>query len=178
VRLIEIIEVAAAGDAGFQAYVKFADHPRRFPITITDPADPVTERLLNWYFEGYQRFPVEKVGKSQEAERALEAYGKGLFDQVFDRAVADGDLYRQYARCRDDGLEKYTLRISGHHAFHRLHWEALRDPREELPLAVTMPVERWSAGVENVFPLPEPGPTLNILVVSARPLGAGRSPGH
>ena len=56
---------------------------------------------------------------------------------------------------------------------HRLHWEALRDPDLPAPLAVRLPVTRRVERLGSKFDLPADRPTLNILVVTARPDGPG-----
>ena len=65
------------------------------------------------------------------------------------------------------------MEISGSAAFHRLHWEALRDPDLDAPLAVRLPVTRRVERQPSKFELPPERPTLNILVVTARPFGRG-----
>ena len=54
-----------------------------------------------------------------------------------------------------------------------MHWEALRDPEVPAPLAVRMPVTRRVTLLPKGFELPPARSTLNILVVTARPDGAG-----
>lgn len=56
---------------------------------------------------------------------------------------------------------------------HRLHWEALRDPDLDAPPAARMPVTRRVEGQPSRFAVADPRPTLNILVITARPDGPG-----
>ncbi|GAB7044526.1 MULTISPECIES: CHAT domain-containing protein [Catenuloplanes] len=96
------------------------------------------------------------------ADRAPAAYGTSLFGQVF-----TGRALRRYARLGDGRLV-----VSGTAAFHRLHWEMMRDPRDDHPLSVRMRFERRTHQEAEYAPLP-PGPSLAVLVVAARPFGSG-----
>ena len=96
----------------------------------------------------------------------IAAYGEALFAQVL-----GGDAYVDYRRLRDRGLDGCRIEVSGSAGLHRLHWEALRDPGVPVPLAVRMPVTRRVTGLGSKFDPPGARPTLNVLVVTARPGG-------
>ena len=76
-----------------------------------------------------------------------------------------------YRRLRDRGFDGCRIEVSGSAGLHRLHWEALRDPDLPVPLAVRVPVTRRVTGLGSKFDPPGGRPTLNVLVVTARPDG-------
>ncbi|MFI5842680.1 CHAT domain-containing protein [Catenuloplanes sp. NPDC051500] len=156
---------------GFRATVEFTGHARVHEITIVDPADEARRQLFSWYFEQFQTLPFFGADRRDAAERAMTDYGTNLFAQLFGRDVNDGTLYRWFEDLRERDQDRWVLKISGSGAFHRLHWEMLRNPADDAPLALTMFVERHTVQ-EIEWQLPPPGPSLNILVVAARPFGA------
>ena len=154
--VITITEQSRYGD-GFHATVEVTGDPRRHEVTVRDPADDAGRELFRWYFERFQACPFFRSARREEAERALSAYGVALFTQVF----ADRPDHHR-------GADR--LIVSGTAAFHRLHWEMMRDPGDDQPLSVRMPLERHTRPEAEYRPLP-PGPSLNVLVVAARPFG-------
>ena len=78
-----------------------------------------------------------------------------------------------YRRLREQAFDGCRLEVTGSAAFHLLHWEALRDPELDVPLAVRLPVTRRVGQLPSLFELPSGQPTLNILLVTARPFGRG-----
>ena len=77
------------------------------------------------------------------------------------------------AGCGSRSFDGCRLEVTGSAGFHLLHWEALRDPELDGPLAVRLPVTRRVARLPSRFELPSGQPTLNILLVTARPFGRG-----
>ncbi len=160
-----VSERSGGPDGSFVARVVFPDATEH-EITVADPAEAGDEDRLVWYFEEHLRFPFLDQDLVLDAERRLRAYGQRLFEQVFGGAVA-GD-YRSLARKGFDGCR---LVVQGTAAFHRLHWEALYDPELPVPAVLRLPVTRRVDLTPPGFELPPERPTLNILVVTARPGG-------
>ncbi len=140
------------------------------PITVTvdDPGDSATEALFSWYFEKLPESAYPRKGHQPRAEERLRDYGRELFQRAFgtDRVVRALEPYRRrgFSGCR--------LLISGEMEFHRLHWEAMRDPDLDEPLSVKMPFQRGIRDRRIVWQLGGSRPSLNVLVVAARPYGA------
>ena len=84
-----------------------------------------------------------------------------------------GAAAHDYRRLRERAFDGCRVEVTGSAGFHRLHWEALRDPELDGPLAVRVPVTRRVALLPSKFELPSGQPTLNILLVTARPFGRG-----
>ncbi len=154
-------------DGSFAARVAFGDGAE-YDVDVADPADAAGEKELAWYFEEHLRFPFLDGDRERAAVERIAAYGQALFAQVFGGAAA-----YDYRRCREVAFDGCRLEVSGSAAFHRLHWEALRDPEADAPLAVRLPVTRRVDRLASKFELPPERATLNILVVTARPEGAG-----
>lgn len=169
--VVRVTEVPGGTGGGFAARVAFGDRAE-YAAMLTAPNDAERERLLAWYFEEHLRFPFLDRDLEQSAVAVLREYGEGLFEQVFGGAAA-----HDYRRLREQGFDGCWVEITGSARFHRLHWEALRDPELDGPLAVRMPVTRRVALLPSKFDLPIDQPTLNILLVTARPFGA-QDPGY
>jgi tetratricopeptide (TPR) repeat protein len=137
-----------------------------FEITVTNPFSPEEEKRLEWYFEEHLRFPFTRTVEAQEAARSVETYGEALFNQVF----ADPEAYARYKGISQNEL---AIEIVGSPDFHHLHWEALKDPRLPQPLALRAPVVRRNQNPSRANANLQPSPTINILIVTARPR-AGR----
>ena len=94
--------------------------------------------LLAWYFEEHLRYPFLDKDLEQAGGRAASpSTGEALFGQVFGGAAS-----HDYRRLRERAFDGCRLEVTGSAAFHRLHWEALRDPDLDAPLAVRLPVTR------------------------------------
>ena len=165
--VIRVSERRLEDDGSFAARVAF-DDDAEYDVLVRDPAGSGTEDLLAWYFEQHLRFPFLDLDKEREAVRQLARYGQDLFGQVL-----GGEASHDYRTLRERAFDGCRLEITGSAAFHRLHWEALRDPKIEAPLAVRLPVTRRVGQLESKFQLPPERATLNILVVTARPFGKG-----
>ena len=164
---VRITEIPGGPDGGFAARVAFGAGAE-YEVAVTDPAEAGTEELLAWYFEEHLRYPFLDKDYEQEAVARIAAYGEALFGQVL-----GGTAYADYRRLRDRGFDGCRIEVSGPAGLQRLHWEALRDPELPVPLAVRLPVTRRVHGVGAKFDPPGGRPTLNVLVVTARPDGRG-----
>ncbi len=140
------------------------------PIEIVDPFSPEEEKRLEWYFEEYLRFPFTEQVKRAEAAASVKTYGEKLFAQVF----KDPQALIDYGQLRQSpGVSGLTFEIVGSPEFHRLHWEALKDPALPLPFALEAPLIRKSAHIQAVKATAASSPTINVLLVTARPMGRG-----
>ena len=151
---------------GTNARVSFDGGPV-YPVTVTPPFTPKQEQRLEWYFEEYLNFPLINQVYASDAAASIVTYGEQLFAQVF----ADRRAYAAYDRYKTAGINTLHFEIAGSFAFHALHWEALKDPDWPHPFVLDTTMVR-----KNLIPAPavatvRPSPTINILVVTARPDG-------
>lgn len=162
--LITITERSST-DHGFTAELAF-NHQRRYQITITPPFDAKQESHLAWYFEKYLAFPFTETVRFEQVGNSIENYGEHLFKQVFQAPDAYGDY-------RDALRTGFTLEILGSPAFHALHWESLKDPNHPQPFALEHVIVRKPSHFNTAYqPItPQESPTLNVLLVVARPNG-------
>jgi tetratricopeptide (TPR) repeat protein len=165
--LIRIREQAHEADS-FKATLIF-EGGEEYPITIQDPFSEKEERLLEWYFEEYLEFPFIEQVTAQQAGDSVTTYGEKLFQEVF----ADKDAYSRYHEYLQVGLHTLQMEIAGEPPFHALHWEALKDPKMPSPLALQAPMIRKNLKPQTVRAKVRPSPTINLLVVTARPFGEG-----
>jgi tetratricopeptide (TPR) repeat protein len=163
--VIRVTEARAEANGSFVILVAF-DDATEYETTLRDPATPAAEELLAWYFEQHLLFPFLDKDREQKAVMQLAEYGRSLFGQVFAGAAS-----YDYRRLRDQSFDGCELEITGSAAFHLLHWEALRDPDMDGPLAVGLPVTRRVERLAQKFELPPQHASLNILLVTARPFG-------
>ena len=163
--VVRITEVPGGTDGSFAAWVRFGD-AAEYEASVTVPGDAAGERLLAWYFQEHLRFPFLDRDHERQAVVQLRDYGESLFAQVFGGVAA-----HDYRSLRERSFDGCRLEVTGSAAFHLLHWETLRDPELDGPLAVRLPVTRRVALVPSRFELPSGQPTLNILLVTARPFG-------
>jgi tetratricopeptide (TPR) repeat protein len=163
--LIRIAE-QTGGDYGANAVVSFNDgHP--FPITVTDPCTGSDdEKRLEWYYEQHLRFPFTDDVLFKQVAASIAAYGETLFRQVF---TQNPKVFVHYSNALQAGLSTLRLEIVGGHRFHALHWEALRDPDLARPLALEATLVRKMQVEQSLPAVLRPSPTLNLLVVTARP---------
>ena len=152
-------------DSGFAATLAI-DGGGNFPIEIQDPFSPQQERELEWYFEGWLRTPFSDRVIAERAAASIKTYGEALFAQVF---RADADAYVRYCAVRD-GADPLQIEIEGKTPeFQALHWEAMRDPQLSRPFAVDCWMARKSLTATPIRAVAQPSPTINVLVVTARP---------
>jgi tetratricopeptide (TPR) repeat protein/cellulose biosynthesis protein BcsQ len=169
-----VIRVSERGtDAGgvFRVRLSFGDSAE-YEVEITRPADEAAKENLAWYFEGHLRHPFLDADRGRGVAQQIAAYGEALFSQLF-----GGDASEDYRRLRDRSFDECRLEVDGSAALHRLHWETLRDPDLDAPLAVRLPVTRRVDRLGVKFKAPSGRPTLNILVITARP-GGHRGAAH
>jgi tetratricopeptide (TPR) repeat protein len=159
-----VITIREAEGHGRNAELHF-EHGETFPLTIQDPFIPEEEQRLAWYFEEHLRFPFTNQDIAAQAAASIRSYGEALFNQVF----ADRRAYARYQTIIAAGLENLLIEIAGGPEFHRLHWEALWDPDLPAPLAVQAPLLRRNLQVQPVPAALRPSPTINLLLVTARP---------
>ncbi|WP_433296269.1 tetratricopeptide repeat protein [Actinoplanes sp. CA-030573] len=162
---IVVREMSAAADGSFGVRVDFGGEGGA-DVIVSAPVEESAEKLLAWYFEEHLRYPFLDQDLAARAVGLVGKYGHRLFRQVFAGEAAFG-----YRRVRDRGFEGCRLVVRGSAAFHRLHWEALFDRDAGIRVALRMPVVRQDARVPLRYELPAAAPTLNILVVTARPFG-------
>jgi tetratricopeptide (TPR) repeat protein len=139
-----------------------------YPITIQDPFSEKEEKLLEWYFEEHLRFPFIRQVDAQDAAESIADYGHALFDQVFQ----DRGAYANYKQAARDGIDKLCFEIAGSPEFHRLHWEALKDHALPKAFSLEAPMLRKNLIPQPVLANARPSPTINLLIVTARPGGA------
>jgi tetratricopeptide (TPR) repeat protein len=143
------------------------DHGEKYPITITDPFTEKEEERLEWYFERHVRFPFTRQVRAERAAASITGYGEALFEQVF----ADRRAYARYQEALQAGLETLAFEVAGSPDFHRLHWEALKDPDLPQPLALQALMVRRNLVPQAVRAGVRSSPTINLLIVTARPGG-------
>ena len=161
--VIRVAENGESGDGPCRAVISFGDHAE-YEISVASPAD--AESDLEWYFQEHIRFPFLDTDREQAATSRITAYGHDLFTQVF-----GGAAHYDYRRLRDTSFDRCRLEVSGSARFHALHWEALRDPDIQGPLVMRLPITRRVGRLASKWELADGQPTLNILVVTARPKG-------
>ena len=166
---ITITQTEPNSSGPFAAAVQFDDGPRH-PVTISDPFDAQAEDELRWYFEEWLTFPFTGQVRARDAAASTAAYGERLFEQV----LTDRKLYSRYfSAVSQRGISSLRFEISGSPAFHALHWETLKDPDQPKPFAIECPFVRQNEQMPSMDVVPKPSPTLNILLVVARPRGRG-----
>ena len=165
--LITIRETSQT-DAGWQVAIRF-DHGPAYRLEVSNPFSEEEEKRLEWYFEQWLKFPFANQVKARKAAQSVVAYGEQLFKQVL---RSDFGVYAQYkAALGAKGIGGLSFEISGGHSFHALHWEALKDPALPRPFAVEGTMVRKSEKPPAMYARARPSPTLNILLVTARPAG-------
>ena len=143
------------------------DYGEQFPIVISDPFTPKEEARLEWYFEEHLRFPFTRQVRAREAAASVTRYGEELFNQVF----ADRKAYARYQEALQAGVATLSFEIAGSPEFHGYHWEALKDPDLPQPLALQGVMVRRNLVPQTVRAGVRESPTINLLVVTARPGG-------
>ncbi|WP_242054574.1 tetratricopeptide repeat protein [Nostoc sp. FACHB-190] len=152
-------------EGGFNAILSF-DGRGEYPVKITDPFSPKVEKQLEWYFEEWLIFPLLDTVKAEAAAASIKTYGEELFKQVF---RIDFNAYSQYQLLRGN-LNQLQIEIVGKTPeFQALHWEALRDSGLPYPLAVNCVMVRKSNKPAPIYADVQTSPTINLLVVVARP---------
>ncbi len=151
----------------FYAKVSFDQGPA-YDITIRDPFSKAEEERLEWYFDEHLKFPFTDQVKAQEAAASISLYGEKLFEQVF---VAAPLILSTYRTAVQAGLDMIQIEVSGQPPFHALHWEALKDHAFPQPLALRVTILRKNLSQQAVYTNMHPSPTINLMIVTARPRG-------
>lgn len=164
---IELSGRPTAEPGAFEVEIRIDGEPVD-DLILRDPGSPAIEQQLSWYFEKLPTYLYDPASERIRAEKCLKEYGRKLFQQVFgaERGVRALEQYRvrSFEGCR--------LLVYGGMDFHRLHWEAMREPDLDEPLSVRMPLQRGIRERRITRELPGSRPSLNVLVVAARPFGA------
>ena len=145
-----------------------------YQATLTPIFSEEERAELDWYFEEWLQFPFTDRVRAREAAASITRYGEALFGQLF----ADRKAWARLQGLLDrEGAENLRFEITGSPGFHGLHWEALKDPDLPEPCVLLAPMVRKNTTEPAVEARPEPSPTFNLLVVTARP-GEGRDVGY
>jgi hypothetical protein len=142
------------------------DRRVNFQVEVQNPFGLAEEASLEWYFEDWLRFPMLDTVRANAAAASVRAYGENLFQQIFE---ANPKAYVEYDKVRGD-LQNWRIEIEGSSPeFQGLHWEALRDRDLPRPLAVDCVMVRKITTPMAVTAVMLPSPTINLLMVTARP---------
>ncbi|MBD2621647.1 tetratricopeptide repeat protein [Microcystis flos-aquae FACHB-1344] len=152
-------------DGGFTATLNF-DSGNSYPITVTDPFTNQEEKDLEWYFEEWLVFPTLETDKAQKAANSVQNYGENLFKQVFQSNL---NAYGEYRDLRKQLSQLQIIIESQSPEFQALHWEALKDPDLPRPFSIDCIISRQRRGATVVPVQMATYPTINLLVVIARP---------
>ncbi len=140
---------------------------------LTDPLTQQERQELRWYLEEYPLWPFSEFAeRGKQIEDLLPEIGKRLYTTVFGNTEARDILQAwrlQPAAQRQISIESNIPRVLS------LPWELLHDQQGFLALRTRHPVailrrlpQRELAGLAARF-----DPPLRILLVTARPSGAG-----
>jgi hypothetical protein len=135
-------------------------------VSLCNPFDAEVDDLLEWYFEKYISSPYDDV-KVKDAVKAIEEYGKSLFQNLFTGNM----LFRYQTALQISRPENITVEIVGDTPrFQSIYWESLRDPKQNQPLAALGTIFlRKNIRSVNVRAIVQESPTINLLIVTARP---------
>ncbi|MEM9275735.1 MAG: Tfp pilus assembly protein PilF, partial [Cyanobacteria bacterium P01_F01_bin.143] len=154
-------------ETGFNATLAIAEN--HYNITVRDPFETKEEQELEWYFEQWLRYPMLDNVKADRAKESVNKYGEELFKQVFQQ---DFNAFSQYSKLRNN-LGQVKIEIEGiTPEFHAIHWEALQDPDLQPPLsilAINCIFIRKNVKPVIISASANESPTINLLVVTARP---------
>ena len=163
--LVLTIREEGINDGGFTASLNF-DSGNSYPITVTDPFTNQEEKDLEWYFEEWLVFPTLETDKAQKAANSVQNYGENLFKQVFQSNL---NAYGEYRDLRKQLSQLQIIIESQSPEFQALHWEALKDPDLPRPFSIDCIISRQRRGATVVPVQMATYPTINLLVVIARP---------
>ncbi|MEM8779119.1 MAG: CHAT domain-containing protein, partial [Cyanobacteria bacterium P01_G01_bin.49] len=169
-----VITVCETGktETGFDATLIIEGNS--YAIAVSEPFDTKQEQELEWYFENWMDYPMLDNIKADRAKDSVREYGEELFWQVFQ---SNSEAYRKYSDLKQN-LSQLTIEIvSINPEFQAIHWEALRDPESTHPLAIDTILIRKSIQPKKAEVKIKKSPTINLLVVVARPK-ADRDIGH
>jgi len=163
--LVLTIREEGMNDGGFTASLNF-DSGNSYPITVTDPFTNQEEKQLEWYFEEWLVFPTLDRDKAQKAANSVQNYGENLFKQVFQTNL---NAYGEYRDLQKQLSQLQIIIESQSPEFQALHWEALKDPDLPRPFSIDCIISRQRRGATVVPVQMATYPTINLLVVIARP---------
>ena len=152
---------------GWNAIVRF-NNGAQHHITISNPFSKAEDEELEWYFEEHLEFPFTKKVRARNAAVSITTYGEALFKQVFEK---DPRVLVAYKTSVQAGLNDVQIEIEGSPRFHTLHWEALKDPDLSEPLLLQATMVRKNLVPSTIQAQVRPSPTINLLIVTARPSG-------
>ncbi len=140
---------------------------------LSDPLKPNEYKELRWYLEDYWKWPYEQfLARGKQVESLLADIGKRLYKAVFGSTEARDIL--QAWRLQPNADRQISI-ISEVPRALSLPWELLHDEQGFLVLRTRHPVsilrrlpQREAAALATAF-----DPPLRILLVTARPEGAG-----
>jgi tetratricopeptide (TPR) repeat protein len=169
---IRIIGSEARDEGVFDVLLRF-DNDLESHVRVRNPFTPKEEEELNWLFNEHLRSPFTDEVRAERIRQEMTRYGESLFTQVFSEDVD----YQQYLQAVEEGIESLAFEVVGPASFHRLHWESMKDPDRVLPFAVSSSFLRQSNTPQMTPAVVQESPTLNILLVVARP-GGSADVGH
>ncbi len=146
-----------------------------YPLSgaLTPPFNEQAEKQLEWYFEDHLRFPFTNQVRAQTTAESIKPYGETLFNQLFD----DRRAYARYKTALQGGIANLAFEIAGSPEFQQYHWEALKDPDLPQPFALQSSFVRRNLSPREIEANVRTSPTINVLVVTARP-GVARDVGY
>src|SRR6266702_4206468 len=165
--IIRVEEKDAVAADGSNTTISF-DHGPKYSITFSNPFTKESEEDLAWYFEEHLTFPFTRKVRANKAAASITSYGEALFKQIF---LSNSDVYADYRSLVKAGLSALSIEIAGTAQFHMLHWEALKDPNLALPLSLQAMIVRKNLRPQSQPSTLRPSPTINLLIVTARPSG-------
>jgi tetratricopeptide (TPR) repeat protein len=140
---------------------------------LTDPLSPQEREELVWYLEQYWQWPYKEFAKrGRRVEEMLEAAGKRLFQSVFGAPQAMA-IFQPWNL--QPNAERRISIISAVPAALSLPWELLHDEQGFLILRARQPVSiiRRLPQTQATLLIEPFTPPLRVLLVTARPEGAG-----
>ena len=162
-----VIREQGKTETSFNATLVIAEDS--YEITVSDPFEPRQDQELEWYFENWLRYPMLDNVMAGRAKASIREYGEDLFKQVFQSDINAYDRYREVSQ----DLSQVTIEIESiSPEFQAIHWEALQDGNFEPPasiLAIQCVFSRKSKRSTVAKANVKPSPTINLLVVTARP---------
>ncbi|MEL6989644.1 MAG: Tfp pilus assembly protein PilF, partial [Bacteroidota bacterium] len=155
-------------DTGFN--VTLAINDMSCETTVSDPFTFKQEQELEWYFESWLRYPTLDNVKAERVKASVREYGEDLFKQIF---LVDPYAYAKYKELLNDADTELKIEIESiTPEFQDIHWEALKDPKLPRPFAIDAVLIRKSVNSVAIEANVKRSPTINLLVVTARPNGA------
>jgi tetratricopeptide (TPR) repeat protein len=145
------------------------DQGGAYSLALANPVPPEEEPDLEWYFEKRLLKPFLNTAKAQAIAARIQGYGHALFRQIF----ADPNALTEYKLAlRSEGVDRLRFEIIGSPEFNAWHWECLHDPDLPRPFALDAVLVRKNRKPQTQPAQFRPSPTLNVLLVTARPNGA------